>query len=95
MTAMRPLPAVTAIKPPIRSRVKLSSLRATSTHTCTGCCGSAACALALAEAGADVVLTARTQEQLDDVAGRVAALGRRAVTQVCDANDTDVHRLLR
>src|SRR5688572_4878041 len=49
----------------------------------------AACALALAEAGADVVLTARTQEQLDDVAGQVAALGRRAVTQVCDANDTD------
>jgi 7-alpha-hydroxysteroid dehydrogenase len=49
----------------------------------------AACALALAEAGADVLLTARTQEQLDSVAAQVAALGRRAVTQVCDANDTD------
>jgi 7-alpha-hydroxysteroid dehydrogenase len=49
----------------------------------------AACALALAEAGADVVLTARTQEQLDEVASQVESLGRRAVTQVCDANDTD------
>jgi 7-alpha-hydroxysteroid dehydrogenase len=49
----------------------------------------AACALALAESGADVLLTARTQEQLDAVAGQVAALGRRAVTQVCDVNDTD------
>lgn len=49
----------------------------------------AASALALAEAGADVVLTARTQEQLDEVAAQVEALGRRAVTQVCDANDTD------
>jgi len=49
----------------------------------------AACALALAEAGADVVLTARTQEQLDAVAGQVEALGRQAVTQTGDANDTD------
>lgn len=49
----------------------------------------AACALALAEAGADVVLTARTQEQLDEVAAQVGALGRRSVTAVCDANDTD------
>lgn len=49
----------------------------------------AACALALAEAGADVLLTARTQSQLDDVAGQVEALGRRAVTHAADANDTD------
>ena len=49
----------------------------------------AGCALALAEAGADVVLTARTQEQLDAVATQVEALGRRAVTRACDANDTD------
>ena len=49
----------------------------------------AACALALAEAGADIVLTARTQEQLDEVADQVRALGRRAVVQAADANDTD------
>ena len=32
----------------------------------------AACALAFADAGADVVLAARTKEQLDDVAGQIA-----------------------
>jgi 7-alpha-hydroxysteroid dehydrogenase len=49
----------------------------------------AACALALAEAGADVVLTARTKEQLDEVAGQVEALGRRAVAVPGDANDLE------
>ncbi len=49
----------------------------------------AGCALALAEAGADVVLTARTEEQLRQVAGQVEALGRRAVVVPADANDTD------
>ena len=38
----------------------------------------AATALALAEAGADVLLSARTPDQLADVAARIEALGRRA-----------------
>lgn len=49
----------------------------------------AGCALALAEAGADVVLTARTEEQLQLVAKEVEALGRRAVVVPADANDLD------
>ncbi|RCW44567.1 7-alpha-hydroxysteroid dehydrogenase [Halopolyspora algeriensis] len=44
----------------------------------------AASALALAEAGADVVLCARTEEQLTEVADRIAATGRRAVTVPAD-----------
>lgn len=49
----------------------------------------AASALALAEAGADVVITARTEEQLQLVAKQVADLGRRAVVIPMDVNDTD------
>ena len=49
----------------------------------------AASALALAEAGADVVLTARTEEQLQLVAEQVEALGRRAVVLPMDVNDTE------
>lgn len=49
----------------------------------------AACALALAEAGADVVLAARTASQLDDVAHQIEGLGRKAVTAQCDVNDND------
>lgn len=37
-----------------------------------------ACALALAEAGADVVLAARTAEQVEEVAETIRAAGRRA-----------------
>ncbi|QLY31388.1 SDR family oxidoreductase [Nocardia huaxiensis] len=47
----------------------------------------AATALALAEAGADVALAARTAAQLDEVAGKIRALGRRAVTVPCDLSD--------
>jgi 7-alpha-hydroxysteroid dehydrogenase len=47
-----------------------------------------AAALALAEQGADVVITARTREQLDEVAGEVAAFGRRAVVVPADVSDT-------
>ncbi|WP_334142628.1 SDR family oxidoreductase [Rhabdothermincola sp.] len=47
-----------------------------------------ACALALAEQGADVVLTARTESQLDEVAAEVSALGRRAVVVPADVSDT-------
>jgi 7-alpha-hydroxysteroid dehydrogenase len=49
----------------------------------------AASALALAEAGADVVLTARTEEQLQLVATQIEELGRRAVVLPMDVNDTD------
>ncbi|MFD6455981.1 MULTISPECIES: SDR family oxidoreductase [unclassified Nocardia] len=47
----------------------------------------AATALALAEAGADVAIAARTTEQLDEVAGKIRALGRRAVTVTADLAD--------
>ena len=42
-----------------------------------------------AAAGADVVLAARTKEQLDAVAAEVSATGRRAVVIPCDVNDND------
>ncbi len=44
-------------------------------------------ALALAEAGADVVLAARTADRLEKVAEQVRAVGRRAVAVPCDVND--------
>ena len=47
-----------------------------------------ACALALAEAGADVVALSRTRDELADVAGEVRALGRRAEPLVCDVTDS-------
>jgi 7-alpha-hydroxysteroid dehydrogenase len=49
----------------------------------------AAAALALAEAGADLVLSARTEQQLDDVAGQVEAAGRRAEVVAADLSDLD------
>jgi 7-alpha-hydroxysteroid dehydrogenase len=49
-----------------------------------------ASALALAEQGADVVLTARTHEQLDEVAAEVAGFGRRAAVVPADVSDTSV-----
>jgi len=48
----------------------------------------AACALAFADAGADVVLAARTKEQLDEVASQIAERGRRGVVVPCDVNET-------
>jgi 7-alpha-hydroxysteroid dehydrogenase len=47
----------------------------------------AAAAVALAEAGADVVISARTEDQLRDVAARVASVGRRAHVVAADLND--------
>ncbi|KRD09667.1 short-chain dehydrogenase [Mycobacterium sp. Root265] len=44
----------------------------------------AAIAVAFAEAGADVVIAARTRSQLDEVAAQVAAVGRRAHVVVAD-----------
>jgi 7-alpha-hydroxysteroid dehydrogenase len=42
-----------------------------------------------AEAGADVVLAARTKEQLDTVAEAVRGFGRRALVIPCDVNEND------
>jgi 7-alpha-hydroxysteroid dehydrogenase len=49
----------------------------------------AATAVALAEAGADVVISARTDEQLRDIAGRVESAGRRALVVPADLSDLD------
>jgi len=50
----------------------------------------AATAVALAEAGADVVITARTETQLQEVAARIEGAGRRVVVIPADLNDLDV-----
>jgi 7-alpha-hydroxysteroid dehydrogenase len=49
----------------------------------------AASAVALAEAGADVVIAARTRAQLDEVASAVAAHGRQAHVVVADLADPE------
>lgn len=49
----------------------------------------AAMAMAFAEAGADVVISSRTEAQLREVAERVEALGRQAVVVPADLSDTD------
>ena len=49
----------------------------------------AATAVALSEAGADVVISSRTEDQLRDVAEKVKAAGRRAETVPADLNDLD------
>jgi 7-alpha-hydroxysteroid dehydrogenase len=50
----------------------------------------AATAVALAQAGADVVISARTEDQLAAVAREVEAAGRRAVVVPADLSDPDV-----
>lgn len=49
----------------------------------------AASALALAEAGADVVLSARTADQLEQVAKEISSMGRRALVVPADLSDLD------
>lgn len=49
----------------------------------------AATAVAFAEAGADVVISSRTAAQLEAVAERVRAAGRRALVVPADLSDTD------
>ncbi|HEX5690504.1 MAG TPA: SDR family NAD(P)-dependent oxidoreductase, partial [Roseiflexaceae bacterium] len=46
-----------------------------------------AIALALAAAGADVAVSARSADELAQVAGEARALGRRAVALPCDVTD--------
>jgi 7-alpha-hydroxysteroid dehydrogenase len=50
----------------------------------------AATALALAEAGADIVLAARTEDQLRRVEAHIAATGRRAVIVAGDLSDNEL-----
>jgi 7-alpha-hydroxysteroid dehydrogenase len=47
----------------------------------------AATARTYADAGADLVLAARTKEQLDTVADDIRAMGRRALVIPCDVNE--------
>jgi 7-alpha-hydroxysteroid dehydrogenase len=49
----------------------------------------AATAVALAEAGADVLISARTEEQLDVVAEQVRATGRQCVVVAADLSDLE------
>ena len=54
----------------------------------------AAMAIAFAEAGADVVIAARTQAQLDEVADQIQATGRKAHVVVADlAHPEDTAKL--
>jgi 7-alpha-hydroxysteroid dehydrogenase len=50
----------------------------------------AATAVAFADAGADVAITARTREQLENVAVEVGARGRRALVLPADVSDLSV-----
>lgn len=49
----------------------------------------AACARALADAGADIVLLARSRDELDTVATDIRAGGRQATVCPCDITDPD------
>jgi 7-alpha-hydroxysteroid dehydrogenase len=49
----------------------------------------AASAVALAEAGADVLLAARTEAQLEEVAAKVRSYGRRALVVPTDVDDEE------
>jgi NAD(P)-dependent dehydrogenase (short-subunit alcohol dehydrogenase family) len=52
------------------------------------------CALVLARAGADVVLVSRSADELERVAERVEALGRRAIAEPCDVTSSERVRAL-
>src|SRR5213592_4917679 len=53
-----------------------------------------ACALALAREGADVAVCARTQREIDSVAGEIAGMGRRSLAVAGDvAREEDAARL--
>ena len=49
----------------------------------------AAIALGFAECGADVAVTARSTNDLEEVAGKISATGRRGVPITCDVTKTD------
>src|SRR5207247_11381763 len=48
-----------------------------------------AMATALAEAGADIVATARTESQIEETAGLVRDMGRRCLAVRCDVRDSE------
>jgi 2-deoxy-D-gluconate 3-dehydrogenase len=48
-----------------------------------------AMAVALAEAGADIVATARTESQIEEAAGLVREAGRRCLAVRCDVTDSE------
>jgi len=48
-----------------------------------------ACAIALAEAGADVVVCSRSSGEIDVVAEKIRAMGRETLALVCDVTDAD------
>jgi NAD(P)-dependent dehydrogenase (short-subunit alcohol dehydrogenase family) len=47
-----------------------------------------AMSIALAEAGADVVVTARTKDQIEETANLVRETGRKALPVICDVTDS-------
>lgn len=53
-----------------------------------------AMALGLAEAGADVVSTSRRQEQVDEVAAKIEALGKKTLRIATDVNDRESLQVL-
>ena len=54
-----------------------------------------AISIGLAEAGADVVASARRQEQVDETAGAIEATGRKSLRLTCDTQDrASLQRLL-
>lgn len=52
-------------------------------------------ALGLADAGADVVATARREALVDEVAGEIAARGRRTLRMTCDVGDVQALERVR
>ena len=71
----------------ILDRFRVTDQVAIVTGACRGI--GAASAIGLAEAGADVLISARTTSQLDEVAERIRALGRRVHVVAADVNDLD------
>ncbi len=47
------------------------------------------CAIALAEAGADVAVCSRSPGEINAVADKICAMGRRALAVVCDVTDAE------
>jgi short-subunit dehydrogenase len=47
------------------------------------------CALALAEAGAEVIVMSRTESELAELAAEIEAKGGRARAMACDITDTE------
>ncbi|MDE0799174.1 MAG: glucose 1-dehydrogenase [Rhodospirillaceae bacterium] len=70
----------------LASPFDLTGLRALVTGASRGL--GAGCAMALAKAGADVVLMARKAEPLEEIAAGVQSLGRAAHVVACDVTET-------